>query len=74
MVTTPRGERVLDLTHVGERHALPGSFSFIRLMVEAQHDSCVGTMIGWPFAGCRMLLVDIISTRASSWASRRSGT
>ena len=28
-----------------------------------------GTMIGEPLAGCRMLLVDIISTRASSCAS-----
>ena len=36
--------------------------------------SCDGTMIGWPLAGCRMLLVDIISTRASSCASRDSGT
>ena len=36
--------------------------------------SCDGTMIGWPFAGCRMLLVDIISTRASSCASSDSGT
>ena len=36
--------------------------------------SCDGTMIGPPLAGCRMLLVDIISTRASSWASNESGT
>jgi hypothetical protein len=36
--------------------------------------SCDGTMIGLPFAGDRMLLVDIIRTRASSWASRLSGT
>ena len=36
--------------------------------------SCEGTMIGLPLAGERMLLVDIISTRASSWASRLSGT
>src|ERR1700747_1608156 len=36
--------------------------------------SCDGTMIGWPFAGCRMLLVDIIRTRASSCASSDSGT
>jgi len=33
-----------------------------------------GTMIGAPFAGCRMLFVDIISTRASSCASSDSGT
>src|SRR5690606_6028685 len=31
-------------------------------------------MIGSPLAGDRMLLVDIISARASSWASRVSGT
>ena len=36
--------------------------------------SCEGTMIGLPFAGLRMLLVDIISTRASSCASSDSGT
>src|ERR1041385_2606157 len=36
--------------------------------------SWLGTMIGCPFAGCRMLLVDIISTRASSCASSDSGT
>ena len=36
--------------------------------------SCEGTMIGLPLAGERMLLVDIISTRASSCASRLSGT
>src|SRR6478609_4001034 len=36
--------------------------------------SCDGTMIGLPDAGDRMLLVDIISTRASSWASSDSGT
>ncbi len=36
--------------------------------------SCDGTMIGEPFAGCRMLLVDIIKTRASSCASSDSGT
>ncbi|MNJ30815.1 hypothetical protein D3C77_254260 [compost metagenome] len=36
--------------------------------------SCDGTMIGLPLAGDRMLFVDIISTRASSWASRLSGT
>ena len=36
--------------------------------------SCDGTMIGLPLAGERMLLVDIISTRASSCASRLSGT
>ncbi len=31
-------------------------------------------MIGLPFAGESTLLVDIIRTRASSWASRLSGT
>ena len=31
--------------------------------------SWLGTMMGEPLAGCRMLLVDIISTRASSCAS-----
>ena len=36
--------------------------------------SWLGTMIGEPLAGCRMLLVDIISTRASSCASSDSGT
>src|SRR5512135_1886155 len=36
--------------------------------------SCDGTMIGLPLAGDRILLVDIISTRASSWASSESGT
>ena len=36
--------------------------------------SCEGTMIGLPLAGLRMLLVDIISTLASSCASRLSGT
>ncbi len=36
--------------------------------------SWVGTMIGLPLAGLRMLLVDIISTRASSWASSDKGT
>src|SRR5208283_3044327 len=36
--------------------------------------SWLGTMIGLPFAGLRMLFVDIISTRASSCASRLSGT
>src|SRR6516162_3545934 len=36
--------------------------------------SWLGTMIGEPLAGCRMLLVDIISTRASSWLSSDSGT
>ena len=36
--------------------------------------SCDGTMIGLPFAGLRMLLVDIIRTRASSCASSDSGT
>ena len=36
--------------------------------------SWLGTMMGEPLAGCRMLLVDIISTRASSWASSERGT
>jgi hypothetical protein len=36
--------------------------------------SCEGTMIGAPLAGDRTLFVDIISTRASSWASSESGT
>ena len=36
--------------------------------------SWVGTMIGLPLAGLRMLLVDIMSTRASSWLSSDSGT
>src|SRR3546814_1560855 len=36
--------------------------------------SCEGTMIGLPLAGERMLLVDIIRTRASSCASSDSGT
>src|SRR5436305_2471772 len=36
--------------------------------------SCDGTMIGLPFAGLRMLLVDIIRTRASSCASDRKST
>ena len=36
--------------------------------------SWLGTMIGLPFAGLRMLFVDIMSTRASSCASRLSGT
>ncbi len=36
--------------------------------------SCDGTMIGLPLAGDRMLLVDIIRTRASSCASRLKGT
>jgi hypothetical protein len=31
-------------------------------------------MIGSPLAGDRMLLVDIISARLSSWASSVSGT
>ena len=31
--------------------------------------SCDGTMIGLPLAGDSTLFVDIISTRASSWAS-----
>ncbi len=36
--------------------------------------SWVGTMMGRPFAGLRMLFVDIISTRASICASMESGT
>ena len=36
--------------------------------------SWVGTMIGLPLAGLRMLLVDIMSTRASSWLSSDRGT
>ncbi len=36
--------------------------------------SCDGTMIGLPLAGLKMLLVDIIKTRASSCASSDSGT
>src|ERR1700751_5307654 len=36
--------------------------------------SWLGTMIGEPVAGCRLLLVDIIRTRASSCASSESGT
>ena len=32
-----------------------------------------GVMIGWPLAGLKMLLVDIISTVASTWASIDSG-
>ena len=36
--------------------------------------SCDGTMIGAPLAGDNTLLVDIISTRASNWASSESGT
>ena len=36
--------------------------------------SCVGTMMGLPCAGERMLLVDIIRARASTWASTDSGT
>ena len=36
--------------------------------------SCVGTMIGLPFAGERMLFVHIMSTRASICASTESGT
>ncbi len=35
--------------------------------------SCDGTMIGLPLAGDSTLFVDIIRTRASSWASRLSG-
>ena len=36
--------------------------------------SCVGTMIGLPLAGDRMLLVDIIRARDSTCASIESGT
>ena len=36
--------------------------------------SWVGTMIGLPLAGERILFVDIMSTRASVWASIDSGT
>ena len=36
--------------------------------------SCVGLMMGLPFAGDRMLLVHIMSTRASICASMESGT
>jgi hypothetical protein len=36
--------------------------------------SCEGRMIGRPLAGLRMLFVLIMSTRASIWASRDSGT
>ena len=36
--------------------------------------SWLGTMIGRPLAGERMLFVLIIRTRASSWASSESGT
>ena len=36
--------------------------------------SCVGLMIGLPFAGERMLFVLIMSTRASICASTQSGT
>ncbi len=36
--------------------------------------SCVGLMIGRPFAGERMLFVLIMSTRASICASVESGT
>ena len=35
--------------------------------------SCVGLMIGLPLAGLKMLLVDIISVIASTWASIESG-
>ncbi len=35
--------------------------------------SCDGVMIGWPLAGLKMLLVDIISTVASTCASIDSG-
>ncbi len=35
--------------------------------------SCEGTMIGLPWAGERMLFVDIMRTRASTWASIGKG-
>ena len=35
--------------------------------------SWLGTIIGFPFDGLKMLLVDIIKTRASSWASKLKG-
>ena len=35
--------------------------------------SCVGTVIGWPDAGERILCEDNISTLASTWASGESG-
>jgi len=35
--------------------------------------SCVGTVIGWPEAGDRMLCEASISTLASTWASGDSG-
>src|SRR6266404_4615419 len=35
--------------------------------------SWLGLMIGWPLAGLKMLLVDIISTVASTWASIDKG-
>ena len=36
--------------------------------------SCVGTMIGLPLAGDRILFVDIMRTRASDCASMERGT
>ena len=36
--------------------------------------SWLGPMMGRPVAGLRMLFVDIMSTRASIWASTESGT
>jgi len=36
--------------------------------------SCVGLITGLPWAGERMLFVDIMRTRASIWASMDSGT
>ncbi len=38
-------------------------------VVQTQYNVLRRNMIGSPFAGDRMLLVDIISARASSWAS-----
>jgi hypothetical protein len=69
------GQGVLDLADVGESLALAGlAVRDDRQVVEAEHDVLEGTMIGAPFAGCRMLLVLIMSTRASSCASSDSGT
>ena len=36
--------------------------------------SCVGLIIGSPFAGDNILFVDIIKARASNWASIDRGT
>ena len=45
-----------------------------RQIVEAENDVLRRHDDRRPLAGCRMLLVDIISTRASSCASSDSGT